>query len=883
MRSCKRVRLTLRSLLLRRHVEAELEEELQYHLGRQIRENIAAGLTEHEAERLARVALHGIEQQKELCREARTTRFVEDLFQDIRYALRVFSRSAGFSLIIITTLALGIGANTAIFSLLDATMLRPLPYPDADRLVAISEANRKGEDLMVSWPDFVDYRKEATSFSAIAALGGINFNLTGGDQPERLHGLRVSASFLSVLGVRPMHGRDFLDSDDRPGAVPVAMLSNELWKHRFASDPRIIGSNIDLDGRTFSVIGVLAPTFRFLYARDIYIPIGLDADKQPNRGVRSVARVLARLKPNVSIKAAATELTAISQRLEHEYPEFDSGIHPTIRSFAELVAVPAERALVTLSIGVALLLLIACANVASLLLSRASVRQPEIAIRVAIGASRGRLILQLLTESGLLAFAGAVSGCALAAVVLPGLAHLMPTDEGEMEQYIRPTLSLTVLMFTMGLTAVTTVLVGLVPAMRMSIGRTDPLQSGARVAATGFRGLSFRNLLVTAQIALAMILLTGSGLLLQSLLRLRRTNMGFRPDHLLTVRLKLPSTRYTDTTQRSSFFRRLIDELNTLPGVVKASAATCLPFGGRDCWPSVFFTDGQPTSRPEDMRHAHFNAIDTRYLNALQIPLIRGRDLTEHDDLKHERIVLVNESFVRRFLPRRDPLGSRIFEGYGDNKNGYRIVGVVGDARRESPDIPPEPEVFLSMPQVGPDAIDLVIRTNLPNPLAIAPEIAHAARQLDPDIPLYDFRTMKWYFDYQIADRRFPTFLLCSFAAIAVLVAGIGLYGLISYFVSQRTKEIGIRLALGAQTGDVVIMVVKQGLQLVVGGLLVGIAGAWALTRFITALLFAIRPNDISTLLGTCGLFVAVAALACWLPARRAADVDPALTLRVDQ
>ncbi len=760
MRWHKRISLVLRSLLLRRRVEAELDEELQFHLQQQIQQNMAAGLTPGEAQRAARQTFQGIEQQKELCRDLRGALPIENLLRDVGYALRVLSHNPSFSLVVITTLALGIGANTAIFSLVDAAILRPLPYPGADRIVALSEADTKGSDLMVSWPDFVDWRNETRSFSAVEALGGINLNLTGSGQAERLHGLRVSASWLSALGVHPLLGRDFLAVDDRPGAVPVAMLSNEIWKRRFGSDPNIIGHHINLDGRAYSVIGILAPAFHFLYARDVYIPIGLDADQQPGRGVRSVARVLARLKPNVSMETASAELKTIAHRLEGAYPEYDSGVTATIRPFAELVAAPARRGLLTLSASVALLLLIACANVASLLLSRASNREREIAIRIALGAGRRQLISQLLTESGLLAFAGAAAGCVLAAAVLPSLALLVPMDQGEMEQYVRPTLNLGVLIFTVCLTVFTTVLFGLVPALRMSSAEPKLLGSGTRATSTGFQMLAFRNLLVTAQIAFALVLLVGAGLLIQSLLRLRSTDIGFGAEHLLTARLKLPSSHYSDAAARSAYFSRLIDQLDAIPGIVKASGATCAPFAGKDCWPSVFAIEGQPNSRPENMLHAYFNAIEHGYLKTMQIPLLRGRDLNAHDGLYREAVALVNASFARKFFPNGDPVGRRIFEGFGANKNVYRIVGVVGDARRDSPDIPPVPEVFLSVPQIGPDALELVMRTALPNPLLISPEILRAARQLDPDVPLYDFRSMKWYFDYQTANRRFPTLLL---------------------------------------------------------------------------------------------------------------------------
>lgn len=806
---------------------------------------------------------------------------MDSLFRDIAYARRVLFRSPSFALVAILTLAIGIGANTAIFSLLDATLLRPLPYRQANRIVALSEANRNGEDVMISWPDFLDWRAQTKSFSAISAIGGMNFNLTGRGQAERLHGLRVSASFLSVLGERPWLGRDFGDRDDQPGAAPAALLSNELWRRRFGGDPTIVGQTINLDGRAFSVIGVLGPAFRFVYARDVYIPIGLNADtnQMPERGVRSVARVIARLKPGASMQAAANELQIVGNRLARAYPEADGGIRPTIRQFAELVAAPARHGLLTLAMAVGLLLWIACANVAGLLLSRASGRQKEIAIRVAVGADRMRLVSQLLTESGLLAFAGACLGCVLASAILPLLTLLIPMDQGEMEQYIRPSLNPVVLGFTILLAAFVTLLFGLVPALRMAPAQANPLQTGTRATSSP---LSFRNALVAGQIALAVVLLSGAGLLGQSLVRLRNTNIGFQADHLLTLRLKLPYARYPDTVSRSVFFGKLMDRLDAIPGVVAASAATCLPFAGKDCWPSVLRIEGRPNAGPENLLHAHFNAVEPGYLATMKIPLLSGRDLTERDDLQSESVVLVNKSFVRRFFGGKDPAGERILEGFGPNKNFYRIVGVVGDARRDAPDIAPVPEVFLPLTQVGPDAVEVVIRTALAKPLLLAPEIMRISRNLDPDMPLYDLRTMDWYFNYQTANRRFPTFLLGAFAGIAMLLASIGLYGLISHIVGQTTKDLGIRIALGAQKKDVVGMVMKQGLSLVAAGLVVGLSGAWAATRFISAFLFGTGPNEGLTLIAVSCLLAAVGALACWLPARRVAAVDPAVSLRMD-
>ena len=464
-----------------------------------------------------------------------------------------------------------------------------------------------------------------------------------------------------MLGVHPLLGRDFLDSDDRPGAVPVVMLSNALWKRRFGSDPGIIGRNINLDDRTYVVAGVLPPDFRFLYARDAYVPIGLEADKEPNRGVRSVARVLARLKPNASIQTAASELKTVAHRLEEAYPDYDGKVQATVRPFTEPVAAPARRGLLTLSIGVGFLLLIACANVASLLLARASSRQREIAIRVALGAGRRRLISQLLTESALLAFAGAAAGLATAAVALPLLSLLVPVDQGEMEQYVRATLNLRVLSFTVFLTVVTTLACGLVPARRMSPTGPDPLRSGTRATSAGFRKLSLRSLLVTMQIALSVILLVGAGLLAQSLLRLLNTSMGFRADHLLTARLKLPSRRYPDNAGRSAFFDALINQLDTIPGV-----------RGQRCNVPAAYWKGllafriphrrTTTSPPGEYVPLAFQRCRTGLFEDHANPSHPRKRSNEHYDLHSEQVVLVNQSFVRKFFSgnHNDPVGRRI-------------------------------------------------------------------------------------------------------------------------------------------------------------------------------------------------------------------------------
>ena len=882
MRWRKQVRLRLRSLFFRSRVERELQEEFEFHLERQVEANLAAGLPPREARNAAWRALEGIDQQKELCRDMRRTNFIDNFLKDIRYASRTLRHSPGFSAAVILTLALGIGANSAIFSLIDSIVLRPLPYPDATRLVALTEADRKGDDSSLSWLDFVDWRSQSRSFAAIAAIQGRTANLTGIGDAGRLQILRVSSPFFSMLGVHPVLGRDFTESDDGKGATAaVAILSHSLWTQRFASDAHVIGRTVSLDGYAYTVVGVLPPNFRFLYAGDLYSPIGIEADSQGGRGNHPGIMAIGRLKPGVSLPTAKSEMQAIARRLALAYPESNGGVLASLRPFAELVTAPAQRTLMILWSAVGFLLLIACANVANLLLARAASREREMSIRAAIGAGHGRLILQLLTESGLLAFCGAVGGCMIATAMLPLVLHLLPL---ELREYVHVGINPRILGFTLLLTVVTTVLFGLVPAYRMSPRKPNlALRSGTRASSAGYRKLSLRGLLVTAQIALALILLAGAGLLVQSVVRLERVNPGFRTERVFTARLSLPDKKYPDTPQQTAFVDRLIQKIDAMPGVLSASGSYCLPLDVHGCWSSVFLIEGRPVPRSEDLLNAHFNGIEPDYLKSMGIPLIEGRDFTPRDGPGSPLVLLVNQAFVRKYFPHEDPLGKGIKQDYPEGKSRYEtIVGVIGDARRDQLDRPAAPEVFKAIRQMGPDFINLVVRTALPDPLSVAPMIRRAAAELDPDTPLFDIRSMDYYVSEQTANRRFPTLLLAAFAATAVLLAIIGLYGLLSFLVTRRTPELGIRLALGAQRGDLTRMVMSQGLRFVFAGLILGLGGAWAMTRFISALLFAIQPNDGWTFACVSGLLAVVAALACWLPARRAAGVDPVLALRME-
>ncbi len=790
--------------------------------------------------------------------------------------MRALTHSRGFSAVVILTLAIGVGANTAIFSLVDAVVLRPLPYPDANRIVTLSETNRKGEEMMASWLDFTDWRDQSRSFSGMAAIQANSVNFTGhgvgNGEAIRLYVLSCSHTFFSLVGVHPVLGRDFLAPDDRPGAIPVALLSNSLWKERFGADPHVLGRSIDLSGRTYTIIGVLPASFRFYYPGDLYVPIGLYARSQGTRADRYGTLVVGKVRPDVALATAAREMETIAGRLQQSYPASNGGITVRLHPLTELITGPIRRPLFVLWSAVCFVLLIACANVANLLLARAVSRQREITVRIALGAGRGRLISQLLTESAALAISGAIAGCAIAAAVLPLMVRLLPI---ELSRFVHIGINPRILGFTLLLTVLTTALFGLIPAYRTSgLNPAHSLGSGTRTTGANFSKLSATGLLVTTQIALAFMLLIGACLLAQSLMRLDQVNPGFRTDHLLTARLNPGANRDVD---------KLIDKVNSVSGVLGTTAVACLPLAGKDCWFSLFLIEGRPIPRVENVPGAPSNVIAPGYLKTMGIPLLRGRDFSAHDDANSPPVILVNERFARKFFPGEDPIGKRIKPGSPQEMNAYAtIVGVIGDVRREQLDQPATPEFLRPMGQTPASSIDLLVRTISPNPLVAAPAVRRAVAEVAPDTPLYFVRSMEFYINYETQSRRFPTFLLSAFAGIAVLLATVGLYGLLSFLVAQRTKELGIRLALGAQSADLMRMVMQQGLGLVIAGLVVGLAGAWELVRVIGALLFATAPNDALVFAAVSCLLLFVAALACWFPARRATKVDPLSALRAE-
>jgi putative ABC transport system permease protein len=881
MRAARQIGLRLRSVFLHRRVERELDEELRYHLEREIEMRVAAGKPQEEARFAALRIMEGIAQQQEACRDMRGTAWVETTIQDLEYAWRTLRHRPFFSAVVILTLAVGIGANAAIFSLVNGVVLRPFPYPALERLVDITELDTVGRNISVSWQDFQDWRVQVHGLTSLAAMQGRNVTLTGRGQAERMQVMRVSAPFFSLLGVRPLLGRDFQESDDRAGAAPTVLISHSLWQTRFGGDPHAVGRGADLDGVSYTIVGVL-PAFPTPYPADLYLPIGMNGDQEMGgRGNHPGIEVLARLRSGVSPADAGREMRDIARRLQQQYPETNSGVSAGVRRFTDSVIGPARGSLFSLWGAVALVLLIACANVASLLLARAAARDREIAIRAAMGAGRGRILRQLLTESLLLAVLGSIAGLGLAWAIRPLILAVLPAD---IRLFARIPLDGYAIGFTALLAIVTTVLFGLAPALRLA--RHDPdrtLRAGGRVASAGFRGFSMRGLLVAGQVALAFVLLAGAGLLIKSLVRLSEVDPGFRTDHVLTMRLRLPAAGYPTVAKQTAFADEVWRRIRAIPGVVGASGVFCLPLDPNGCWASIFLIDGRPLPRRDDLPNALFNAVGPDYLRSLGARLIEGREFDERDGPGTPLVLLVNQAFARKYFPNEDPVGKRIKQGYPEDKTPYAtIVGVMGDVRRQELDHAAQPEAFQAIRQAGPDFMNVLVRTSLPDPASLVRAIREEVASLDPGIPLFEIRTMDYYLDAQQAGRRFPMLLLSAFAALALFLAGIGLYGLLGFLVTQRTPEIGIRLALGAQAASVTVMMLQQGACLVIGGLAAGIVASLATTRLLSSLLFGVPPRDWPTLAAAAAALALAGALACWLPSRRAARIDVLTALRAE-
>jgi len=874
------------------NVDADVDDELQFHLDMRARDYEARGLTSRDAreaaaERFGNVqgiggALRAHDRRRERGRQRKE--HMSDLTNDIRYGLRAFGRAPAFTTISLLTIALGIGATTAIFSVVNAVILRPLPYPEADRIVQVWMDNRRTglkEDLH-SWPNWADLREQNQVFSSMAAYATGGYNITAGCQENECEPRRIAVSFstadlFDVLRVAPAMGRVFTAQETEPGRDAVVVLSHGLWTDFFGSDRSILGRTVRLNGRERTVIGVMPPTVAFPSRdTDVWVPLAFSQEDKQYRSSFGLWAV-ARLKPGVEYSRAVADLTTIAKRLEQQYPENrDLGAY-LVPLPEQVVGRTVRTSLWVMLAAVGAVLLIACANVANLMLSRAAVREREISVRVALGAARARLVRQLLTESVLLAVIGAALGVGLAWVGLRVLTGLAPGDIPRLDQ-VR--IDLRVLGVALGLAVVTGVAFGLAPALQSSRAAVgNALHEGVRGGTTGRRAQSLRRTLVAAQIALVVVLLTGAGLLMRSFVQLQRVDLGFRPDNLLTMRLSLPGAKYGTPEARLGLFDALLDRTRQLPGVQGAAFIEDI-FLTATPTSTNFSIDGREMTDEERGIEVPLDAVSPDYFRVMGIPLREGRTFTATDNRTAPPVVIINENMARRFWPNESVVGKRFKYGSADSQAPFMtVVGVVADMRRTGFDAPVRYETFRPHMQRAVGSLTLVVRT-AGDPLRLAPSVRAQLKSIDAEQPVFEVASMDQLLSSMVAQRRFSMALLGTFAALALVLGIIGVYGVTAYLVAQRTREVGVRLALGAQPGQVVGMVVRQGMVVAAVGLLAGLAGAVAAGRLMTGLLYGVSPHDLWTLTGVTVVIAAATLVANWVPALRAAHVDPLTALR---
>jgi putative ABC transport system permease protein len=890
------IRTRLAELGLSAVREAEIIEELSQHLDDEYERALSRGASEEEARQqvlqqlnspdLLRRELKGMEHRGSENPIAIGTKrkgyIFADLIQDLRYGLRTLAKNPAFTSIAILALALGIGANSAIFSVVDAVLLRPLPFKNPQQLVMVWEnAAHLGFPKNTPSPaNFLDWQKQATAFSGMAAMVERSFNLTGVGEPERLDGRRVSANLFELLGVRALHGRIFVPDDDKPG-THVALLSYSLWQRRFGSDPGVIGRAVTLNGESYTVIGVMPQLLQLPgYAnRDdqLWVPIAFPPPEAAERG-NHFLEVIARLKSDVTLKQAQAEMETIAARLAQQYPDYNTRIGATVIPLHEQVVGDIRPALLVLLGAVGFVLLIACANVANLLLARAAVRQKEIALRLALGASRSRLTQQLLTESVLLAVFGAGLGLLLAFAGIRILKTFIPASISQVETI---TIDARVIIFTALVAVLTGIAFGLAPAIHGShLNLNDMLKEGGQDSAGGSKGHRMRGLLVIGEVAVSFVLLIGAGLLINSFLHLRNLDPGFRADHLLTMKVDLSEMKYPDRDRRAAFFDEVIRRARALPGVRSAAVAGNLPLT-YDGDSAIISVEGLPDPPPDQRPDVIYRAIGPEYFQTMGISLVRGRDFTDQDNADSKEVVVISEKTAQRFWPGQDPLGKRLKTGSSTSSTPWReVIGVVKDVRQNNFIAPPKMQMYFTYRQLKNIAANaLVVRTMI-EPMSLATSVRDVIWSVDKDQTVADIDAMDHIVAAAVARQRFSMLLLGIFAALALLLASVGIYGVMSYSVVQRTREIGIRIALGARRSDVLQMTVKQGLKLVGAGMIIGLAAAFILTRLMATLLFGITATDPITFFSISLVLLAVAILASYVPALRATKVDPIIALR---
>lgn len=868
----------LRVLFRKAEMEREMDAELRFHLDKETERNVARGMSQEEARRAALVEFGGMERVREECRDERGVSIIGDLWQDLRYGARTLRKSPSFTAVAVITLALGIGANTAIFSVVDAVLLRPLPFPDSERIVSLEGVNlSKGiTDSNMSVPDFADWQTQSGAFERIAGFVTGGSLLISGEEAERVRGTSATADFFSLFRTDAFRGRTLQPQDAKKDAPSVTVLSYGLWQRRYGGDPAIIGKQIMVNRESTTVVGVMPPGFDYPERTEIWFPLVLDpsAERRDNRYLE----VVARLKPDASLTQAQVELDAINARLAQSYVETNSGWSVRLTNLRERLVGSVRTPLLVLLGAVAFVLLIACSNVANLLLARAATRRREFAVRDALGASRARIVRQLLTESLLLSLTGGVAGLLMSLWLTRLLIGLIPSNMPRLDE-VRP--DARVFGFALAASLLTGLLFGLVPALQAS--RTDlneTLKEGGRTGIGGARRNRARSILIVSEIALSFMLLAGAGLLARSFLRLRDVNPGFDTAGVLAMRISASGDRYPAGSARAALYQQVLERIKSLPGVESAGAVLSLPLGG-DTFNvgRSFIREGRPAT-PEESAGASYLVATPGYFRALQIPLLSGRTFTEQDTDKSPMVVIVNETMARQFWSGESPVGKRITI-WRDEKFPREIVGVVGDTRA-TPGDPAGPQMYVPYAQdANWGSLSLVVRSST-DPAQLIAAARNEVHALDKTIPVYNTRPMIDVVAAALAGRRASTLLVGSFALLALLLALVGIYGVTAYYVTQRTHEIGVRMALGAPARHVLGLVMGQSMRLTLGGLALGLCGALALTRVLASLLYGVQPTDPVTFAVAAALLSAVALLACLLPAWRATKVDPLIALRAE-
>jgi predicted permease len=806
------------------------------------------------------------------------------LLQDLRYGARMLLKRPSFTVVALLTLAFGIGANTAIFTVVNAALLRPLPFREPDRLVHLWESTPQNQfgEREASYPDYLDWKAGTQAFEGLAGYSRRSFALTGRETPDRFEGAAVTDGFFQVLGVAPVLGRSFQPGEDKAGGARLVILSYGLWQRRFGGDPNILGQSLVLDANNYTVVGVLPQSFQFAPAgaAELWVPLN-PSQGQMSRRFQHWLNIVGRLKPGVTMSQARAEMAVVAASIAQQYPDSHTGTGIRLVALHEQITGKVRPILLILLGAVGFVLLIACANVANLMLARASARQKEIAIRTAMGASRWRLIRQLLTESVLLALLGGGIGLLLAQWGVDLLIAAIPQSQLSSMPYLQGLgLDARVLLFALAVSLLTGIVFGLAPAFQSSkLNLLESLKEGGRTSGIHLRQ-GLRNSLVVAEIAIALVLLVGAGLMMKSLFRLLAVDPGFKPDHLLTMHVSLPAVKYPEDGNVLAFHQQLLERIENLPGVTGVGSVSVLPLLGGDTTRLV--VEGRPVPPPGEELEANYRDVSNSYFRTMGVPLIRGREFTDLDKQGAPEVVIINQTMANRLFPGQDPIGQRL--AFANNQvKGLEIVGVVGDEKVTRLDSATTPVIYVSFLQDPTRTLNLVVRTTF-DPEAVSVAARGAIQSLDADLAVFGVSTMERLINNSPSTflRRYPAFLIGVFAGVALLLAMVGIYGVISYTVTQRTHEIGVRMALGAQRSDIFKMILGQGLMLTLAGVGCGLLAALVLTRFLSSMLFGVTATDPLTYAAVSLPLVLIAMLASYIPARRATKVDPMVALRYE-